>query len=111
MVPFPLVNLTVMAFSYPATSFLRDGCLFSQPGLAGQLDKLTGKVFREDLVSGQLAAAPRQQAAGSRQGRRRLNTVIISELYWLCPAYLLPARTSKPVIEHQPTPQANVSLP
>ena len=68
MVPFPLVNLTVMAFSYRATSFLRDGCLFSQPGLAGQLDKLTGKVFREDLVSGQLAAAPRQagrqQAAG-----------------------------------------------
>ena len=69
MVPFPLVNLTVMAFSYPATSFLRDGCLFSQPGLAGQLDKLTGKVFREDLVSGQLAAAPRQ--AGTQAGRQQ----------------------------------------
>ena len=110
MVPFPLVNLTVMAFSYRATSFLRDGCLFSQPGLAGQLDKLTGKVFREDLVSGQLAAAPRQ-AAGSRQGRRRLNTVIISELCQPCPAYLLPARTSQPVIEHQHPRPTSLSLP
>ena len=43
---------------------LRDG-LFSQPGRGA--DKLTGKVFREDLVSGQLAAAPRQ--AGRQAGK------------------------------------------
>ena len=101
MVPFPLVNLTVMAFSYAATSFLRDGLAFLPA--CSQLDKLTGKVFREDLVSGQsLLLHPGRQQAG-RQGRGRLNTVIISELCrpnpalpclfacsaLLCPAYLL----------------------
>ena len=63
MVPFPLVNLTVMAFSSLSLS-LRDG-LFSQPGRGA--DKLTGKVFREDLLSGQLAAAPKQ--AGRQAGK------------------------------------------
>ena len=76
-------------------------------------DKLTGKVFGEDLVPGQLTAAARQ--AGRQASQGRLNTVIISELClpwpgWPSYTYLLAGWGSQPVIENQPTPRANVSL-
>ena len=75
MVPFPLVNLTVMAFSYDGR---RDGTrppFLQQPGQelgrGGEgwgADKLTGKVFGEDLVPGQLTAAARQAGRQAKAG-------------------------------------------
>ena len=75
MVPFPLVNLTVMAFSYDGR---RDGTrppFLQQPGQelgkggrGGRADKLTGKVFGEDLVPGQLTAAARQAGRQAKAG-------------------------------------------
>ena len=73
MVPFPLVNLTVMAFSYDGR---RDGTrppFLQQPGqelggVGGWADKLTGKVFGEDLVPGQLTAAARQAGRQAKAG-------------------------------------------
>ena len=77
MVPFPLVNLTVMAFSYDGR---RDGTrppFLQQPGQElGRggggwgvgADKLTGKVFGEDLVPGQLTAAARQAGRQAKAG-------------------------------------------
>ena len=74
MVPFPLVNLTVMAFSYDGR---RDGTrppFLQQPGQElGRVggwgaDKLTGKVFGEDLVPGQLTAAARQAGRQAKAG-------------------------------------------
>ena len=103
MVPFPLVNLTVMAFSH------RPLWGMAWPSWT-RADKLTGKVFGEDLVpTGQLAAAPRQPRQGrARQGR--LNTVIISELLPGQPS-LFAAGQNQPTCNWAPAPRANVSFP
>ena len=76
MVPFPLVNLTVMAFSYDGRRGMAPARLFSNNLVrnwgggrgGGGADKLTGKVFGEDLVPGQLTAAARQAGRQAKAG-------------------------------------------
>ena len=75
MVPFPLVNLTVMAFSYdgrrgmaPAAFSPTTWSGIGEGGRGWGADKLTGKVFGEDLVPGQLTAAARQAGRQAKAG-------------------------------------------
>ena len=105
MVPFPLVNLTVMAFS---SLSLSEGWPFLPAWSRGrQADRKSipgGFTVRPACCCTQAGRQARQARLG------RLNTVIISELCQPCPAYLLPARTSQPVIEHQHPRPTSLSL-
>ena len=87
-----------MAFSYLSLS-LSEGWPFLPAWSRGrQADRKSipgGFTVRPACCCTQAGRQARQARLG------RLNTVIISELCQPCPAYLLPARTSQPVIEHQ----------
>ena len=119
MVPFPLVNPTVMAFSYDGR---RDG---TRPPFLQQSGQELGRgegggggrqADRKSIRRG-FSAWPTHccSQAGRQASQGRLNTVIISELClpwpgWPSYTYLLAGWGSQPVIENQPTPRANVSL-